>query len=363
MEISRRLPQGQTSLDSPLELSDEVKAKLPQKVRTHITKHQVTLRDVMTHHSGLGNYLDPEIDPDGQPGKLGYGINGYSGYVRRQLEQGLKVEVPKSTQDYLQYAETRTYDYGKRRYSDLGIMLASLSAEHHYNKTKNPSEHKSFEKIVEEQLIGPAGVEQFSAQRPENAICHSDDPIASYITGTAGCGYWTTLDDLVKIGRYVHGMWHEDERFRDVVKDCGQEFYDEQKQLIDHPGGIDSSETLLSVDLKSGTVVAMEERRLGEKFGYRSPAGWGVMTAATKLDRTRQEEHDQLATQQSAVALDSEKSVAQHGADLVHSKTMDELDGELGIGSHQDDPGAKEIRKSWAAKVSGKSAESPIRGI
>ena len=42
---------------------------------------------------------------------------------------------------------------------------------------------------------------------------------------------------------------------------------------------------------------------------------------------------------------------------------MDELDGELGIGSHQDDPGAKEIRKSWAAKVSGKSAESPIRGI
>jgi len=191
------------ALDKKLELSDEVRKNLPAEIITHLETHNVTLRDVMTHHSGLGGYLDPELK-EGQLGygtrELGYGVNGYSGYVRQQLEKGEEVEVPNLPQDYLKYAERITYEYGKHKYSDLGIMLASLSAEHHYNKERDPSEHKSFEEIVKETLTIPAGVEKFSAQRPADAVCHSDDPIAPYITGTAGCGYWTNLDGLVKIG-------------------------------------------------------------------------------------------------------------------------------------------------------------------
>jgi CubicO group peptidase (beta-lactamase class C family) len=280
----------QSALDEKLELSDEVRKKLPAAIIAHLETHNVTLRDVMTHHSGLGGYLDPELR-EGQPGygtrELGYGVNGYSGYVRQQLEKGEEVEVPSSPQDYLQYAERITYEYGKPKYSDLGIMLASLSVEHHYNKERDPSEHKSFEEIVKEKLTIPAGVEKFSAQRPADAVCHSDDPIAPYITGTAGCGYWTNLDGLVKIGQQIGKMWREDEAFRGVVQNCGQEFYDAEKQVIKHPGGIDSSKTLLSVDLNNGSVVATEERRLGNDFPF---PGWGVVTAARNLDKEQSDQ-------------------------------------------------------------------------
>ncbi len=268
------------ALDKKLELSEATLKKLPAEILKHINEHNVTLRDVLTHTSGLGGYLDPELK-EGQDGfvkgKLGYGVNGYSGYVRKQLEKGEEVEAPKSPQDYLKYAERETYKHGEFKYSDLGIMLASLSAEHHYNKNKKESEHKSFEEIVKETLITPAGVEKFSAQKPADAVCHSDDPIAPHITGTAGCGFWTNLDGMMKIGKQIYKMWQEDEALKRVVENCGDEFYDKKNQIIKHPGGIDSSKTLLVVDLKNGSVVVTEERRLGNDFPY---PGWGVATAS-----------------------------------------------------------------------------------
>lgn len=281
MIADKVIPEG--ALDAKLELSDEVKKKLPEEISDHLKNNNVTLRDVMTHLSGLGGYLDPELQKE-QPGygtrELGYGVNGYSGYVRQKLEKGEKVEVPNSPQDYLKYAEIITYEYKKYKYSDLGIMLASLSTEQHYNKGKDPREHKSFEEIVRDQLITQAGVEKFSAKMPSDAVFHSDDPIAPYITGTAGCGYWTNLDGLVKIGQWIFKMWQDkDETFKDTVINCGQEFYD-KKEIIKHPGGIDSSETLLSVDLASGYVVVTEERRLGSHFPF---PGWGVVTTARNL--------------------------------------------------------------------------------
>jgi len=289
------IPEG--ALDSKLELAPEVIRELPEEISKHLEDYNVTLRDVMTHRSGLGGYLDPELK-EGQPGyetgKSGYGINGYSGYVRQKLEREEEVEVPNSPQDYLKYAETITYqynkpkysdlgityEYDKPKYSDLGIMLASLSAEHHYNKEKDPNKHKSFEEIVQEQLIIPADVKRFSAQKPDDAVCHLDDPIAPYITGTAACGYWTNLDGLVKIGQQIGKMWQEDKKFRETVQNCGQEFYDEKKQIIKHGGAIDSSTTLLSVDLASGSVVVTEERRLGSYFTF---PGLGVLATARNL--------------------------------------------------------------------------------
>jgi len=278
---------AQDALDRKLELAPEVKEKLPEEILKHLEERNVTLRDVMTHHSGLGGYLDPELK-EGQKGyeaentKLGYGVNGYSGYVRQKLEKGEAVEVPTSPQDYLKYSERETYKYGEFKYSDLGIVLASLSAEHHYNKTRDPSESKSFEEIIKETLITPAGVEKFAAQKPADAIFHSDDPIAPYITGTAGCGYWTNLDGLVKIGKQIGKMWKKDKEFRDAIQNCGQEFYDEKLNIIRHPGGIDSSKTLLSVDLNNGSVVATEERRLGSDFPF---PGWGVVATARDLGK------------------------------------------------------------------------------
>jgi len=285
----------QEALDRKLELAPEVKEKLPEEILKHLEEHSVTLRDVMTHHSGLGGYLDPELKK-GQPGygtrELGYGVNGYSGYVRDQLEKGEAVEVPTSPQDYLKYSERETYEYGKFKYSDLGIVLASLSAEHYYNnKIQDPSEHKSFEEIVKETLIIPAGVEKFSAQKPADAIFHSDDPIAPYITGTAGCGYWTNLDGLVKIGKQIGKMWQEDTAFRDVIQNCGQEFYDEKLNIIRHPGGIDSSKTLLSVDLNNGSVVATEERRLGSDFPF---PGWGVVIANRNINKEQELQESEM---------------------------------------------------------------------
>lgn len=326
----------QEALDQKLELSDDVRRKLPEEILRHLETHNVTLRDVMTHHSGLGGYLDPELQ-EGQVGygtrELGYGINGYSGYVRQQLEKDEVVEVPNSPQDYLQYAEKITYEYGKNKYSDLGIMLASLSAEHYYNKDKDPSEHKSFEEIVREQLITPSGVERFSAQKPADAVFHSDDPIAPYITGTAGCGYWTNLDGLVKIGKQIGKMWQDNETFREVVQNCGQEFYDEKKQIIKHPGGIDSSKTLLSVDLNNGSVVVTEERRLGSDFPF---PGWGVVTAARNIGKEHPDQKQLEEKPQSFVEkLGLEKKSEQQEKSFVERMRSDPTSGKSAGGFNE----------------------------
>lgn len=325
----------QDALNKKLELSEATLKKLPAKILKHLEEHDVTLRDVMTHHSGLGGYLDPELK-EGQPGygtkELGYGVNGYSGYVRQQLEKGKEVEVPTSPQDYLKYSERETYEYGQFKYSDLGIVLASLSAEHHYNKSKDPSEHKSFEEIVREQLIIPAGVEKFSAQKPADAICHSDDPIAPYITGTAGCGYWTNLDGLVKIGQQIGKMWQEDAAFRGAVQNCGQEFYDKKLNIIRHPGGIDSSKTLLSVDLNNGSVVVTEERRLGSYFQF---PGWGVVTTARDLGKEQldQKQSEQEKSQSFVKKLGPQKSDQEKS--FVEKMRSDPTKGKSSGGSHE----------------------------
>jgi hypothetical protein len=323
------------ALDKKLELSEATLKKLPAEILKHLEEHNVTLRDVMTHHSGLGGYLDPELK-EGQPGygtkELGYGVNGYSGYVRQQLEKGKEVEVPTSPQDYLKYSERETYEYGQFKYSDLGIVLASLSAEHHYNKSKDPSEYKSFEEIVKETLVAPAGVEKFSAQKPADAICHSDDPIAPYITGTAGCGYWTNLNGLVNIGKQIGKMWQEDAAFRGAVQNCGQEFYDEKLNIIRHPGGIDSSKTLLSVDLNNGSVVVTEERRLGSDFPF---PGWGVVNAARDLGKEQldQKQSEQEKSQSFVKKLGPQKSDQEKS--FVEKMRSDATKGKSSGGSHE----------------------------
>ena len=47
----------------------------------------------------------------------------------------------------------------------------------------------------------------------------------------------------------------------------------------------------------------------------------------------------------------------------IHTKAMDDLDKESGIGKHADTPESKEVRNSWVSKVSGKRPDSPTRGI
>ena len=102
------LPEA--SLDKPIKelLSTEAwhllakKGEEPPVLQTHLEDNHVTLRQVMTHKSGLGDY----------------GYDSGTGTYRDKLESG-EAPVVSEVKDFLQFAEEKTYPVGKFHYSNF----------------------------------------------------------------------------------------------------------------------------------------------------------------------------------------------------------------------------------------------------
>ncbi len=174
-----------------------------------------------------------------------------------------KLEKP---EDFLQYAHDKIFPLdekgGKEHYSNVGTLLVGLAIMHHYNKDKVDAEKKSYNQILEENIIKPAGMEMFLTANPGNACTNPSDVIAPHICGSpAGC-YWTTQNDLQKFGQWICKEW-KNSQFQESVKKHGGEFYDSKTGEIRHGGNIPTASAYLSVfPQQEKVVVALSNQQL-----------------------------------------------------------------------------------------------------
>jgi hypothetical protein len=302
----------------PAQLDEEITNNLPEQVKARL--QNVSLHQLMTHTSGLQDYL-----------------GNYFNHIEHSLADGQQVQHLKEPQEFLKFVEgsVATFEPGKGEdYSNAGILLAGMVAKHYYNRHRPADDKKPYSVILEELVLRPAGIGKFAATPPqEESLVNPQHTVASHLCGSPAGGYWTTAQEMEKFGKHLSKRWHDDE-FRDKLEKYGSEFADTKNKIIKHPGGIpgdkskgvdEGSTAWFSVDLESGvTVVAASLDGRAELLG-------DFASAAINSTTKENQKH--------------------------HEKTMDALDRELGIGRHQHSDEAKQLRQSWASKVSGKRSE------
>ena len=230
------------ALTAPPVLDPAVLKKLPESVQAHLTK--CTLHQLMTHQSGLGDYLDNYI---------------------AALKQGKASDALFPT-DFLQFADSDIFANPsihpktgvKEQYSNLGILLVGLVIENAYNRFYQAFNHapKDFTTILRETIINPAGITQFHLKMPSNATYNEQDSTAAQIVGTPAGGYWMTAADLSKFGAWLIAQT-ERPYFLKLLEEYGSEFYDKDRKIIAHSGSIESSSAQLNCYLETNTAVAI----------------------------------------------------------------------------------------------------------
>ena len=112
---------------------------------------EVTLHQAMTHRAGFQDYLPK-----------------YMNAIERGVDDS-KIPQPTNPIDFLIYADNavKNHEGGtKESYSNMGILLVGLVAKHYYNRGKPESEHKSYNEILKELVLDPAGMTGFSITPP-----------------------------------------------------------------------------------------------------------------------------------------------------------------------------------------------------
>lgn len=240
-------------LNKPPNLGEKVLEKLSPDICVKLK--QCILSDLMLHKSGLGNYLEEFV---------------------AAIKAGRDLSNVNAPIDFLQFAEKNIYPLDqvdhisgeKIHYSNLGILLVGLAIEHAY------SEHfgitKSYNDILYEYIInadtGGAGLSSFSLCNPGNGNTNPTDNIAPHMRGSPDGGYWITAGDLGKFGSWLVKQ-SQDTEFKMLLKKYGAEFYDKNRNVIAHSGGIPSASAYLTCYLDTETAVAILSNRPWQAIG------------------------------------------------------------------------------------------------
>jgi hypothetical protein len=218
-------------IKNPLQLDKKIINKLPKEVIKRL--EETTMLDVMTHMSGLNNYLGNYFD---------------------ELKKNNK-ENPIEPEDFIKYIDKDVGEKGKFMYSNAGLLLCGLSVKHLYNK-KNKSD-KSYNEILDEYIIKPANLKTFSITKPEGAVYNKDfrDNIMEFVNGSPAGGYWISPDDLAKFGVFILDKVKEKPKLKKYLEEYGGEFY--HNNIISHSGGLKGSNCWLTVYLKYDTSIAI----------------------------------------------------------------------------------------------------------
>ena len=222
---------SEEDLQSPVQLDESVMQQLPSTVREQLKK--VTLHQLMTHQSGLGDYLQNYFTV---------------------ISQGNIPEI-KKVEDFLPLIDDNVFPIGERRYSNAGILLVGLAIQYAYEKKFH--QPMDYNDILQNYIIQKVGMSVFTPWKPENARYNLNDSIAPHIVASPAGGYWTTAEDLAKFGQWIYKKSILDERFKMLIEKYGQEFYHPDRQAVTHWGGIQSSNAFLSVSLKTGAIIAV----------------------------------------------------------------------------------------------------------
>jgi len=233
---------SESSLKEPLD--EDFLKQLPTTLQSYLRENKTTLHQLMTHHSGLGDYLD-----------------NYMAAIRNALndeKKPLEINQPK---DFLKYAEEKTYPPGELHYSNIGSLLLGLAIKTAYEKKYGQT---GYDKILHRYIIEAAKISCFSSTIPEHAKYNKEDKISPHIVGGPAGGYWTTAEDLAKFGKWIYEKCVADEKdsskrpnLKKLMEDYGQEFYFPNRQQIDHGGTIPTASAHFTVSLSTGAVVSV----------------------------------------------------------------------------------------------------------
>lgn len=100
-------------------------------------------------------------------------------------------------------------------------------------------------------------LQSFSPYKPYNGRFNAEDKMAPHIAGSPAGGYWITSADLGKFGLWIYKECSLDNRLKQMMAKYGQEFYDKDREVVAHSGGIQSSSAYLYVSLKTGGILAV----------------------------------------------------------------------------------------------------------
>lgn len=251
-------------LDKPVDLSEAVLAELSPAVREHLKA--VTLRDIMVHKSGLGDYLDNPT--------------GHSAAIESALNQHLPVPTIYSSHDLLKYGvreQAELAPVGQFCYSNMGMLLLGFAIEKKYQdnqRANNEVPLLTIDDLMQRLAKADVKMSVFENRRPpdgrfnttsqrnpkrelltEKGVDYATAYVSARFATTAG-GYWTTNEDLQKFGKWIKDECERDSRFRTLIEKHGSEFYNKDKQAVEH-SGIHADTAHFYTSLRNGTVITV----------------------------------------------------------------------------------------------------------
>jgi hypothetical protein len=222
---------NENDLNKELKLDNEVLEKLPNNIKVRL--NETTMYDVMTHNSGLMNYLPNYIND----------IINFN-----------KIPNPIEPEDFLKYIDEEL-SKSRRHYSNLGLLLIGLSIKHLYNSKLNTN--LTYNEILNKFIINEFNLTTFSVNKPLNAMFNDKDNISQHINGSPGGGYWISCEELRIFGEKIKEMFKTSINIKRLIKLYGSEFYDENTNIISHNGKIPASSAQLKIDLNNNIIVSI----------------------------------------------------------------------------------------------------------
>lgn len=209
--------------------------KFKEPVFSHLDKP--TLLQIMNHNGGFGDYLA-----------------NYEKAIEDALAKGVPLPVVSKPEDFLKYAETAIYPLDKGHYSNLGILLVALAVQHQCDDTP-------FDELLEKHILNPAKM-SISKSKPLGGKFSPKDPCQGMVVGGPSGGYWTSADELLKLGMWLQDKCKSDKdgKKSDLLSKLelyGGEFYSADDKEIRHNGCSGSGSSYLSSFLESGVTIAV----------------------------------------------------------------------------------------------------------
>lgn len=251
----------ETDLDKPIDLDPSVLAQLSPEVQGHLKG--VTLRQVMLHQSGLGDYFDNE--------------KGLSAAIAKQLDQQLPPPHITSSLELLKYGDNNLETIGQRRYSNFGMLLLGFAIEKKYQdaqRARNEVPLLTIDQLMKRFALEEVKMNVFENKKPTDGQYNAteqrnsqrelltdkspqyiEEYVSARFASTAG-GYWTTNADLQKFAQWIQAKCANEPNFKRLIEMHGAEFYSTEKQAVEH-SGLHADTAHFYTSLRNGTTITI----------------------------------------------------------------------------------------------------------
>lgn len=248
-------------LDKPIQLDKEILKPLSEAVKERLA--HVTLKQIMLHTSGLGDYLD-------NPG-------GYSAKIEEHLSRNESLPSIQNSRDLLTYGSKKVGPLGQFNYSNLGMLLLGFAIEKKYQEKQREKKETpllTIDEIMSRFAKDVIKMQIFESKAPINGIFNStkmrnqqgalvttdSESIKKHVFarfGTTAGSYWTTNKDLQKFAKWISDECKRDPNFKSLFENYGGEFYNPKTQALAHSGEVHGDTAHFYTSLRNGTTITV----------------------------------------------------------------------------------------------------------